>query len=115
MVDKNKVERFLVDFKTKLKIWGIYYRDDRGKNMQTLLDLDLRPDDRTEIIKTLEPTDYAEGPLEDYLYGGSEMWVFGKTVKGTEVYIKITLGNKNNKTICISFHVAEQPLKYPLK
>jgi len=43
------------------------------------------------------------------------MWVFGKMVRGTEVYIKITMGTFNNSVICISFHLAEHPLKYPLK
>ena len=44
-----------------------------------------------------------------------EMWVFGKDVKGQEVYIKITLGLPNSSTICISFHIAEHPMTYPLK
>ena len=44
-----------------------------------------------------------------------EMWVFGKDVKEREVYIKITLGYENGQTICISFHIAEHPLKYPFK
>ncbi len=43
------------------------------------------------------------------------MWVFGKDVKGKEVYIKITLGKPNSHTICISFHKAEFPMSYPLK
>ena len=113
--DKNKVQQFLKEFKTKLKIWGIYYRDDRGKNMQTLLDLDLRPNERTKIIKALEFTDYSQGPAEDDLYGGAELWVFGKTIKSAEVYIKITLGSKDNKTICISFHIAEHAINYPFR
>ncbi len=115
MTDKNNVKQFLDEFKIKLNVWGIYYRDERGKNMQTLLDLDIRPDDRTEIIKTLKPIDYSEGPLEDLLHGKTEMWVFGKIVNGTEVYIKITPGNKDNKVICISFHIAERPMNYPFK
>ena len=41
--------------------------------------------------------------------------VFGKDVKGREVFIKITLGYENGQTICISFHLAEYPLKYPFK
>lgn len=43
------------------------------------------------------------------------MWVFGKDVRGNEVYIKITLGKPNSHTICISFHKAEHPMSYPLK
>jgi hypothetical protein len=43
------------------------------------------------------------------------MWVFGKEVKQKEVYIKISMGIANNSAVCISFHVAEYPMIYPLK
>lgn len=115
MIEKDIVEQFLNDFNIKLQIWGIFYRDDRGKNTQTLLDLEIRANVRTEILKTLTITNYSEGPIEELLYGGSQMWVFGTLVKKKEVYIKITLGNDNNKTICISFHIAEHKMKYPFR
>jgi hypothetical protein len=37
MTTKEQVRLFLKDFKEKKKIWGIVFRDDRGKNAQTLL------------------------------------------------------------------------------
>lgn len=40
----------------------------------------------------LEWLDYSEGPITDELNKHGEMWVFGKDVKGTEVYIKISMG-----------------------
>ncbi len=43
------------------------------------------------------------------------MWVFGKDIKGREVYIKISLGLENCQTICISFHLAEHNMQYPFK
>ena len=43
------------------------------------------------------------------------MWVFGKSVKNTEVYIKISLGRTDHPVICISFHPAEHNLTYPFK
>jgi len=43
------------------------------------------------------------------------MWVFGKEVKKKEVYIKISMGIENTNAICISFHIAEYPMKYPYK
>lgn len=55
MITKDEVQKFLVQFHQKLKVFGIIYRDDRGKNQKTL------------------------------------------------------------QTICISFHIAEQPLLYPFK
>lgn len=91
------------------------FRDDRGKNAQTLVDLELRPIDRKAILETLETKDYSEGPLEEKLYGGADMWVFGKTVKKREVYIKITIGAMGSNVICISFHLAQFKMNYPLK
>lgn len=110
-----KVASFLKDFKEKMKIWDVLFRDNRGKNAQALIDLELRPIDRKSILEALETKNYSEGPLEEKLYDGAEMWVFGKTVKETEVYIKITMGIKGSSVICISFHLAEHKMNYPLK
>jgi hypothetical protein len=44
-----------------------------------------------------------------------EMWVFGKEINKHEIYIKITMGQPNQSVICISFHIAEHPMIYPLK
>ena len=109
------VTLFLKDFKEKMKFWDVLFRDDRGKNAQTLIDLELRPTERKTILETLEAKDYSEGPLEEILYGGADMWVFGKTVKNKEIYIKITMGIMGSSVICISFHLAQYKMKYPLK
>ena len=109
------IELFLNDFKEKMNIWDVLFRDDRSKNTQTLLNLGLLPIERKTILETLEIKDYSEGPLEGKLYGGADMWVFGKKIKEEEVYIKITMGAKGYSVICISFHVAQHKMNYPLK
>lgn len=109
------VASFLKDFKEKMKFWDVLFRDDRGKNAQALVDLELRPIERKAILEALETKDYSEGPLEEKLYGGADMWVFGKTVKKKEVYIKITMGAMGSSVICISFHLALHKMNYPLK
>lgn len=109
-----EVEVFLRDFKEKMEICDVLFRDDRNKNLQTLIDLDLSPFQRKEILKNLQTKDYSEGPIKDKLNSGADMWVFGKLVKKQEVYIKIALGAFNASTICISFHLAEQRMHYPL-
>ncbi len=85
------------------------------KNRKALFDLDISRLERLEIIKSIETEDYSDGPIADELNLGTEMWIFGKDVKGIEVYIKITMGGFNGRTICISFHRAERPMDYPLK
>lgn len=115
MNKEDEVLRFLKCFKDKARIFGILFRDDRGKNTQTLLDLEITPMKRIEIIMNLEVTDFIDGPLKDTLYKISDMWIFGKTVKKKEVYIKISMGTNDNSAICISFHIAEHKLTYQFK
>ena len=115
MVTIEEVTTFLDQFNIKAQVFGIRFRDDRRKNSEALLQLEITHLQREVIVKSLQVQDYVEGPVIDLLNKEGEMWVFGKDVKGREVYIKITLGYENGQTICISFHLAEYPLKYPFK
>ena len=115
MIEEYEVESFLHDFKVKLNTFDIRFRDDRGKNTNTLLALEIPPNYRVEIIKTLSSQDYSEGPIPEIMNNNSPMWVFGKEVKGEEIYIKITMGKIGRNVICISFHIAEHPMIYPFK
>ena len=115
MATKEEVEYFLSQFNQKVKVFGIVFRDDRGKNMQTLLELEITPKYRDDIIMQLETNDYVDGPIEDTLNKKGDMWVFGKDIKGNDVYIKISMGFSSSSAICISFHIAEQKIKYKFK
>ena len=112
---ERHIEEFLRDFKQKKKVYQILFRDDRGKNQQTLLDLEITPSKREEVIDSIKVADYVEGPIKECLYNGADMWIFGKQVKGREIYIKITMGDPGKSVICISFHIAERNLSYPFK
>ncbi|MFN9115056.1 MAG: hypothetical protein ACK5XN_33765 [Bacteroidota bacterium] len=70
MSSEKEVGAFLQDFKEKMKLRDVLFRDDRGKNAKALLDLELRPIDRKTVLETLEIRDYSEGPNKDQLYGG---------------------------------------------
>jgi len=115
MATRNDVEQFLAQFKLKLEVFGVFFLDGREKNSQSLLDLNISRLERMAVVKSIEVVDYSEGPIRDVLNDYGEMWVFGKDVKGQEVYIKITMGRPNLNAICISFHVAEHPMQYPFK
>lgn len=112
---KEEVELFLSKFIQKVKVFGIVFRDDRGKNMQTLLELEITPKYREDVIMNLDSEDYVEGPIEDTLNKKGEMWVFGKEVSGRDIYIKISMGTSNSSAICISFHIAEYRITYKFK
>lgn len=115
MATKKDVEKFISELKGKLCIYNVIFMDDRGKNQQSLFDLDITPAKRVETIKDLKVDDYSEGPLEEKMRGMLPMWVFGRVVKEKEVYIKISLGVPSSDVICISFHIAAYPMEYPFK
>lgn len=110
-----EVESFLRRFVAKVKVFGLIFRDDRGKNRKTLFELEITPKCREDIILRLTTEDYISGPVTDTLHHLGEMWVFGKDVKGKEVYIKISMGCSDHSAICISFHIAENKLNYKFK
>lgn len=114
MTTKNEVSGFLSAFNVKSKIFDVIFLS-RDKNLQTLLFLEITALSRREVVMSLTFEDYSEGPLTDTLNKGPDIWVFGKTIKGHEVYIKITMGTPGNSTICISFHLSEYKMAYPLK
>jgi len=53
MAAKTEIKAFLQDFHLKMEIWDIIVRDDRGKNTQTILDLEITKDYRNRILKEL--------------------------------------------------------------
>ena len=110
-----EIQKFLNDFHQKVEIFDIIILNDREKNAKTQASLGLSPNAQREVIKEIQVQDYSEGPITNILNAWGDLWVFGKDVKGREVYIKITLGYNNGQTICISFHIADYPLKYPFK
>lgn len=114
MANKDEVAKFLEELRVKESsgILTILIRDDRSKNAQSLHNLDIPPDKRKEIIRKLKPEDFYR--IEDGLYMEKySMWSFGSTVQTIEMYIKISLTERN--IICISFHEAEFPIIYPFK
>ena len=115
MPSLEEIQIFLTDFHVKMNIWGVVVRDDRGKNIQTLFDLEITRMERNKVLLSLVRSDYSQGPIPDKLQGGADLWVFGKIVKGKEIYIKITMGIKGAQVICISFHIAEHRMSYPHK
>jgi len=115
MATRDEIYAFLELFHQKMRVFNILFRDDRQKNTQTLATLGITAIDKRTILEQLCAEDYCEGPLQDTLYKGSDMWVFGKEVKQNEVYIKISIGHPQSSVICISFHIAEHPMIFPLK
>ncbi len=114
MNTKQEVEKFLEDIKVRIStgVSNLLFLNGREKNAQALLDLDITPNMRVEIILSLKAEDFYR--TEDGKYRDQyEMHSFGKLVKNNEVYIKIS--KTENGIICISFHISEFPIKYSFK
>ncbi len=105
------------EFKIKLGFLGITILHDRKKNYETRNLQEISTEQIKQELRTLQETDFSEAKVEEFGVYGTEMWIFGKIVKEKEIYIKITLGYPNSKTICISFHISDfkTPMKYPFK
>ncbi len=105
----------LILFKIKMLIGeGKCSFEEREKNMKTLAELGLLPEDVFQILTELTPQNYYRGPSTDYDTNEIEtIWEFGITLEGREIYIKLKLTSDYVKDI--SFHFAEKELKFPLK
>jgi len=88
----------------------------RAKNQQTLATLEMKVVEVKDVILSLTPLDYVRGPFKDRQIAG-ELWEFGKTVKGKEVYIKLKLisDSRSQNARVLSFHFPERPLHYRLR
>lgn len=113
------VRQFLQDFKraategkNRTEVWS------REKNVNALIELGLSERKRDDIILALKPEDYCEGPMPDEnAERGGEVWVFGTEVRGEQVYIKLKVTGTDplRHAICISFHKAQHPMRYPFR
>lgn len=107
------VKNFLNTLNVKIDVYGMVFAN-RDRCQDTMRMLGISECVAKSIIKTLEPTDFSKF-FEDTTQWKCELWAFGKDVNGEEIYIKIGLGSPSKKTICVSFHKADHPIKYPFK
>jgi len=88
----------------------------RKENTECILQLGFKYPDIQETLLGLSVEDYCEGPCQDRDQSG-ELWVFGKVIENSVVYIKLKLASFGPLRIVrvISFHFAEHTLEYPFK
>jgi len=86
----------------------------RAETRPTLAQLGLTMANLEELLLGLSVADYCKGPVPDRDRPGS-IWIFGREIEGHEVYIKLKVAQVGDRHIakCISFHIAQYPLKYP--
>jgi hypothetical protein len=118
-LDKGKridVERFLAEFRCIAESGRGIDLIPRAATNQTLVELGLTAKTSKQEILDLTPEDYCAGPEADQDQRGT-VWLFGRVIQGQEVYIKLKIARAGGVKIakCISFHIAEHRLRYPLR
>lgn len=96
------------------------FKDNRDKNIQALIDMEITSKQRKEILFSLVPEDYMSGPKPDDTDQSKEVWEFGKYKDGKDIYIKFRIAQVKKQpdsyyAVIWSFHNAEYPLKYSLR
>lgn len=115
---KQAIRDFLIEVKqTITKPSGNYqswFLAKRKENIDCIAELGLTFKDVRDIVLGLSVVDYCEGPVQDRDVPG-DLWVFGKVVSNTEVYIKLKLVTVSVLKVVriISFHTANKALCYP--
>lgn len=97
---KEEVDAFLKEFKERAKLFGIVYVDSKPNNIDTLTALDITQNDRKNYVLSLDAEDYSQGPDKNDYPGQNDVWVFGKQIKGQEVYIKIFINAIPTDPMC---------------
>jgi hypothetical protein len=110
----QKVKLILAVVQTKITSTG-YHLLDRPENLETITALNFSHADIKKVLLELKPEDYYQGPLPDEMGNGLDMWVFGKVIKGLEIYIKFTMGRDKERVLLISFHKAKKRIKFPFR
>ncbi|NMC64290.1 MAG: type II toxin-antitoxin system MqsR family toxin [SAR324 cluster bacterium] len=110
--DTESVLQLLERVREILRGGGKFYLIQRQKNRDSLLQLGLSVKSCRAEVMALSIEDYCSGP-EDDPKGNGKVWIFGREINGTPVYIKLKISRFGAGSVtCISFHKAEFPLKY---
>ena len=86
------------------------------RNYDYLPDLGLTEAGVKREVLDLALNDYCRGPeADDNRLERGNVYVFGKEIDGTEVYIKLKIAHAGEQKIakCLSFHTAGKRLQYP--
>lgn len=80
----------------------------------TLVDLEYDSYDIVDELKQLTVKNYSETLLDRDNPNPPLLYVFGKVINNTQVYIKLKIKGDNNKyVLCVSFHYAENLMNFP--
>ena len=119
-LQREIVRNVLIKIKNLIAKGNYIFLGNRKKNFETLLELGLKYSHVKQDILSLTPKEYSEGPLLDkdqINYKDEFFWIFGKNIQNKLIYIKLKIRktNKYEEAVCMSFHIAEYQMKFPLR
>lgn len=119
-ITDEELRRQIINFLREIKDLiqqGHYQILGRIKNYDSMIALGITERMRDEFILSLAVENYSSGPMMDE-YKPGNIWVFGKELDSTEIYIKlkiVTDNHGNEMALCMSFHPSEYRMKYPFR
>lgn len=113
LASKEDIIDFLFKFKSFAQTPGFFSLVERDKNMQSIAELGITVPQALDVILQLTCENYSSGPEVDHDYPEQSVWVFGTTIDGEEIYIKLSDDFKYSVAKCISFHKADFAILYP--
>ena len=88
--------------------------DEEHSTPYTLLDLDYDAWDVVERLKELTVAEYSETKIDKDDLDPPLLFVFGKDINRKLVYVKLKIkGDQKKCILCVSFHYARDPMKFP--
>ena len=79
-----------------------------------MADLDYDNSDVIERLRELTVADYSQTLFDRDDDNPPLLFVFGKSINGREVYIKLKIrGEETKRILCVSFHYAKYKMNYP--
>lgn len=112
-ITPQEITAFLKDFKSHLQKKFVFIQ--RQKNLQTLALLGITVKHAKEVIAALMYCDYCRGPMQDRDRQNANVWEFGYSISGKNIYIKLSDDFSSGYAKCISFHIAEFEVEFPCK
>ena len=88
--------------------------DEEHSTPYTLLDLDYDTWDVVERLKELTISEYSETKIDKDDLNPPLLFVFGKIINRKLIYVKLKIkGDQKRRVLCVSFHYARNPMKFP--
>jgi len=119
-IQRELVRNILIKIKKLVSEGNYRFLGNKPKNFQTLLKLGLKYTHVKQEILSLTPKEYSAGPLLDKNqtdFKDEYFWIFGKKISNSLIYIKLKIRETaiHKEILCMSFHIAEHQMRFPLK